>query len=245
MTTYRPLAFSLSLTLLSLGAGCAEPVDPAVASPDVRVDLATTAAAHFAITRVEDGVLFAAQVGAERPACGDRTRQHECAIAELDLTRADLLPEDELTVRARLAEGTALVRAKLVRGSEPGTSMLVATQVWVRHAAAETLANERAQKERLFVLRDVHEACGEEKAGCRWLRAEPVSAGAAAHHSALDLTLLGGLIGDAEERAIARGELLAHGVGVGPRFVAATLFAPFAPRTERVEPPTGDPPILN
>lgn len=224
MTTPRSLpVFGFAAAAL---IACGEAPAPSDTAP-APVSLVGVEAAHYAIVRVDDGVLYASRVGATKTLCGDRSVRRECVLGSLDLSRLDLSPEDEQLARAHIVDGTAIVRAKLAAAATAEASTLVATSVWVRRAAASTLSTTRASTDAVFTLRDVHEACDAAADTCAWLRAEPISGGRTAHYSNIDTSLVGGAFDDATKDSIARGETLAHGASVGSRFIVASVYVPF------------------
>lgn len=249
MTT-QPLAFRLALAAAALvaSAACTGEANEirqtdAIAKPSSLVGVES---AHYTIARVEDGVLFAARVGVAQTSCGDRGLRRDCALALLDLSRLDLSSEDERLARAHIADGTAVVRGKLVPTEGGDTSALVVGSVWVRRAAAFTLARARAASAGLFVLRDESEACDPSCGSCASLRVDPVGGEQARHVSVLDLSLVGGSLDEATNKALARGETLAHGATLGSRFVAASVYVPFGtPASAPTSPPPAGPLPIN
>lgn len=232
------------LVLLVL-AGCAGVEEETPASRAARTDLKTAEAGHYVVVRRDARSLWVARAGADETACADRVMREACEVAEVDLSRADLVAEDEESARARIDEGSAIVRAKLVSGDDDTGARLVVTELWTREKSAASLAGERAQPDALFVLRDVHEGCDIACSACAWLRAEPLSGGRAAHYVSLELGALGASLGDGERQALAEGRLLARGAGIGTAFVAVELYArfPLAPRPAAppAAPAPGDP----
>jgi hypothetical protein len=228
MTTSHYSPFLLLGITLSL-SGCAETAEVPPPLADARAELTTADAAYYVITRRDDRALYAARVGAAKTTCPDHVDRPACEVSTIDLSRADLAVDDEDLAYARLAEGRAVVRAKLVTGG------LVVSEVWTRTCASAGQAEARASTDAMFLLRDVREG------GDAWLRAEPVGGGAATHYKVLDLGLVGGGLSAPERVALGRGALLASGVAIGSAFVVGSVFTPFpAPHVDEPPPPVDD-----
>lgn len=196
------------------------------APADARPELAQASASYWVIRGSHDRALEASRIGCTK-SCTRR-------LAGLDLTRLDLSGEDEALARGRIVDGTAVVLAKLVSDG-PGEGTLVVGNVWLRAASSPSLASSRTQTDQMYRLRDVGETCTYDTS-CRWLRAEPLDGGRAISVANIELTLVGGSLEDDARAALAKGELLARGVGAFESFMVASVFVPFPPASSDLAP---------
>lgn len=183
-------------------------------------ELSTLEAGPFAVVKMDGSRPLVARIGSQATTCADGVKRAACEVEQIDLSRADLTERDEAIARAKIEGGLAVVKGKLAR------DRLVVSEVWLRHAASPTLANERPQTAGAFVLRDVRGACAGAPS-CAWLMAEPLEGGRAVFHEALDVSLVGGALGASEEEALARGHVMAYGATVGKAFAIAAIYLPF------------------
>jgi len=234
MTTSRCLTVFL---VLMTAASCAAPEEsretpPASNGGGTRQELAEMESDHYVVIRKEDdGVLQVARTGFDRTRCADRMLRSACTITRVDLSRVDMSANDEAFARARIADGSAAVLAKLVSANSLHESVMVVTRIWTRDVAAPTRRGMRLGADPLYALRDARQGCAGSIEECAWLRTEPTNGELPRHYKLLDLKPTGSCLSDQQRGDLQGGRLLAQGAGIGSVFVVASLLSVFPQET--------------
>ena len=230
MTTSRYLTVFLGLLTV---AGCAAPEESSetlrASNGGPRQALSEIDSDHYVVLRKEDdGVLQVARAGFKQTRCADGVWRSACPVTKVDLSRVGMSPDEEVFARARIADGSAVVVAKLGFSADAERErVLFATRIWTRDVAAPTRRSMPLGSDPLYVLRDVHQGCAGDVTECKWLRIEPTNGDLPRHYKLLDLKPTGSCLSDEQRGALQDGTLLAQGAGIGTVFVVASLLSVF------------------